>query len=79
MYARHTYPFHRASDHAFGTRSFGQWQGEWYKNKFQGRGKYTWPSRAHYVGDWVDNKYARDRLVPCTLVPSLCRIHPLRY
>ena len=32
-------------------------QGEWFKNKFQGRGKYQWPTGAHYVGDWVENKY----------------------
>jgi hypothetical protein len=66
-------------------RGFVRWQGEWYKNKFQGRGKYTWPSRAHYVGDWVDNKCAPRvfrravrSFALCTLVATSGSANPSR-
>lgn len=33
-------------------------QGEWVNNKYEGFGKYTWPTGTSYEGQWVDNVYA---------------------
>lgn len=32
------------------------YDGEWKNNQFHGKGKYTWASKAYYIGDFENNK-----------------------